>query len=87
MKIKNNKAEVLLKLEELRKGVFDYADYNHYSKYDYNVELTLTKLDEVMEALSTSNEKYGVNHIINSCGRSENDPVTLWNKSKIKHNL
>ena len=87
MKIKNNKAEVLLKLEELRKGVFDYADYNHYSEYDYNVELTLTKLDGVMEALSTSNEKYGMNHIINSCGRSENDPVTLWNKSKIKHNL
>ena len=87
MKIKNNKAEVLLKLEELRKGVFDYADYNHYTEYDYNVELTLSGLDDVIKVLSSGNEKYGVNHIINSCGRSENDPVTLWNKSKMKNNL
>jgi len=49
MSIKNqnthtNKKEVLERLNKLREDVFDYADYNHYSLYDYNVELTLNTL-------------------------------------------
>ena len=70
MSIKNqnthtNKKEVLERLNKLREDVFDYADYNHYSLYDYNVELTLNTLDEVIEAVETPNEKYGVRHIVN----------------------
>ena len=70
MSIKNqnthtNKKEVLERLNKLREDVFDYADYNHYTLYDYNVELTLNTLDEVIEAVETPNEKYGVRHIVN----------------------
>ena len=57
--------EVLKRLNELKKDVFDYADYNHYTLYDYNVELTLDKLDDAIEAVNMPNEKYGVRHIIN----------------------
>ena len=60
------KKEVLEKLTKLREDVFDYADYNHYTLYDYNVELTLRKLDEVIEAVETPNKKYGVRHIVNN---------------------
>ena len=66
-----NKKEVEERLKKLRKDVFDYADYNHYTIYDYNVELTLKKLDEVYEALSTTNEKYGKNHRINKNDKEE----------------
>tara|TARA_Y100000310_G_C20546816_1_gene746006 strand:+ start:685 stop:927 length:243 start_codon:yes stop_codon:yes gene_type:complete len=70
MSIKNqnthtNKKEVLERLNKLREDVFDYADYNHYTLYDYNVELTLNTLDKVIEAVETPNEKYGVRHIVN----------------------
>lgn len=67
-----NKKEVLERLSKLKEDVFNYADYNHYSLYDYNVELSLKKLDEVHEALSTKNEKYGLNHIINNIVDDEN---------------
>ena len=70
MSIKNqnthtNKKEVLERLNKLREDVFDYADYNHYTLYDYNVELTLDTLDEVIEAVEMPNEKYGVRHLVN----------------------
>ena len=52
-------------LNKLKKDVFDYADYNHYTKYDYNVELTLGRLDDLIEAVNMPNEKYGTNHTIN----------------------
>jgi|TARA_R110002167_G_scaffold129660_2_gene312718 hypothetical protein len=60
------KEEVLNVLTKLREDVLSYADYNHYMEYDYNVELTLVTLDNVIEAVEMPNEKYGVNHIINS---------------------
>ena len=59
------KKEVLKILNQLRKDVFDYADYNHYMEYDYNVELTLDRLDDLIEAVNMPNEKYGKNHTIN----------------------
>ena len=71
-----NKEEVLERLNDLKKDVLDYADYNHYMEYDYNVELTLKKLDEVYEALSTTNENYGKNHRINKLKQYE------WSKEK-----
>jgi len=71
MSIKNynthtTKKEVLERLNKLKEDVFDYADYNHYDLYDYNVELTLNKLDEAIKAVEMPNKKYGVNHIINN---------------------
>lgn len=60
------KEEVLNVLTKLREDVLSYADYNHYMEYDYNVELTLVTLDNVIEAVEMPNEKYGVKHIINS---------------------
>jgi hypothetical protein len=59
------KEEVLKVLNKLKKDVFDYADYNHYMEYDYNVELTLNRLDDLIEAVNMPNEKYGKNHTIN----------------------
>ncbi len=75
-----NKKEVLEKLTKLREDVFDYADYNHYTLYDYNVELTLRKLDEVIEAVEMPNEKYGVHHIVNNIISDSKDPKQLKQK-------
>lgn len=69
------KKEVLKILNKLKKDVFDYADYNHYTKYDYNVELTLEKLDEAIEMVETPNKKYGIKHVINKIVESKEDTV------------
>tara|TARA_R110001606_G_C14938152_1_gene598900 strand:+ start:236 stop:499 length:264 start_codon:yes stop_codon:yes gene_type:complete len=70
------KQEVLERLNELKKDVLDYADYNHFTEYDYNVELTLKKLDEVYESLSTKNVKYGLNHTINNIVRNNDIDIS-----------
>lgn len=66
-----NKKDVLKRLTQLRKDVFNYADYNHYSLYDYNVELTLKNLDELIESVDSPNEKYGLGHVINTINEDD----------------
>ena len=60
------KEEVLGVLTKLRENVLSYADYNHYMEYDYNVELTLDRLDELIKSVEMPNKKYGIHHTINS---------------------
>ena len=67
------KKEVLEILNKLKKDVFDYADYNHYTLYDYNVELTLNKLKETIEAVESPNKKYGIKHVVNRIVESKED--------------
>ncbi len=60
------KNELLNRLEGLKDKVFNYGDYHHYTKYDFNVQKTLKKLDEVIKAVKSGNKNYGVNHLINN---------------------
>tara|TARA_R110002012_G_scaffold321687_2_gene550768 strand:- start:35 stop:346 length:312 start_codon:yes stop_codon:yes gene_type:complete len=60
------KNEVLDRLEGLKDKVFKYGDYHHYTKYDFNVQKTLKKLDEVIKAVKSGNTNYGVKHLINN---------------------
>lgn len=75
------KKEVLEILNKLKKDVFDYADYNHYTKYDYNVELTLDRLDDLIEAVNMPNEKYGKTHTINTPTEDIYVPESDWDDS------
>ena len=59
------KREVLGRLKKLKDRIFKYGDYHHYEKYDFNVEATLDKLDEVIEAVKSNNKKYGIKHFVN----------------------
>ena len=59
------KREVLGKLNKLKDQIFKYGDYHHYTKYDFNVEATLDKLEEVIEAVKSENKKYGMKHFVN----------------------
>ena len=55
-----NKKDVLKRLTQLRKDVFNYA-----------VELTLKNLDELIESVDSPNEKYGLGHVINTINEDD----------------